>query len=258
MVDNRPGAAGTIGSTYVSRAKPDGYTLLWGGTSTLAVAPNLYKDIKYDAHSFIPLGMALRGPMMLAGHPSLEAKNLTQLIVLAKKRPLTIGTAGGGSLGHLAAEYLRESAGVQLSHVPYRGGNPAITDALGGQTDLILDTASALAPYVKSNRLRAYAVTGAQPYKLTPDVPLLKSVVRSYEVYAWFGSFAPMGTPSAILQRLIDAMAKASALPAVRKELATLGVEPGVQTPQQFADVIQADGRKWAEIISRAGVRAGE
>ncbi len=258
VVDNRAGAAGTIGSAYVSRANPDGYTLLWGSTSTLAVAPNLYKNTKYDVHSFIPLGMALRGPMMLAGNPALEAKDLTQLITLAKKRPLTVGTAGSGSLGHLAAEYLRESAGVQLSHVPYRGGNPAITDALGGQTDLVLDTASALAPYVRSNKLRAYAVTGAKPYILMPEVPLMKSAVPSYEVYAWFGPFAPAGTPPAIVQRLVDAMAKVSAMPAVKKELAALGVEPGVQTPRQFAEVIQADGRKWSEIISRAGVRPGE
>ena len=137
VIDNRVGAGGTVGSAAVARATADGYTLLWGGTSTLAVAPNLYKSLSYDARSFVPIGMALRGPMMLAGSRSLDAQDLAQLIALGRQKTLTIATAGNGSLGHLAAEHLGELAGLRFTHVPYRGGNPAITDALGGQVDLV-------------------------------------------------------------------------------------------------------------------------
>jgi tripartite-type tricarboxylate transporter receptor subunit TctC len=259
VIDNRGGAAGTLGSAFVARSTPDGYTLLWGGTSTLAVAPGLYKNLKYDAKSFMPIGMALRGPLMLAGRPSLEPRTMADLVAFAKKQPLTVGTAGNGSIGHLATEYLRESAGIQLTHVPYRGGGPAITDALGGQIDLIFDTAAALYPYVKSGKLRAFAVTGAHPYAPAPEVPTVKSVLGdSYEAYSWFGLVAPAGTPAATVQKLIAAMGKTAALPEVQRELATTGVEPGVPTAKQFADVIDTDFKKWSGITTRANVHADD
>lgn len=258
VIDNRAGAGGTVGSAAVARAPADGYTLLWGGTSTLAVAPGLYKSLGYDARSFVPIGMALRGPMMLAGPPSLEARDLNQLIALGHSKELTVATAGNGSLGHLAAEHLRELTGMRLVHVPYRGGNPAITDALGAQVDLVLDTASALAPHIQSNRLRAYAVTGSKPFVPTPKVPLFSTLLPSYEAYAWFGPVARVGTPPHALQRLIQAMASAAASPDVQKELAKTGVEPGVATPEDFARVIERDAAKWFGIIARSGVKADQ
>ncbi|RZL67169.1 MAG: tripartite tricarboxylate transporter substrate binding protein, partial [Variovorax sp.] len=172
IVDNRAGAAGTVGSAFVARSPSDGYTLLWGGTSTLAVAPGLYKSLKYDAKSFIPIGMALRGPLMIAGRPNLPAKDLHELIALAKAQPLTIGSAGNGSIGHLAAEQFQEVAKIKLTHVPYRGGSPAITDAIGGQIDMVFDTAAALAPFVKAGKLKAFVVTGSKAYAPLPDVPV--------------------------------------------------------------------------------------
>ena len=162
VIDNRAGAAGTVGSAYVARAPADGYTLLWGGTSTLAVAPGLYKNLKYDAQSFVPIGMALRGPMMIAAYPGAGLNSLQDLMK-ANGRSLSIGTAGNGSVGHLGTELFAESSGVKLTHVPYRGGGPALTDVLGGQIELIFDNASQLYPYVKAGKLRALAVTGAQP-----------------------------------------------------------------------------------------------
>jgi tripartite-type tricarboxylate transporter receptor subunit TctC len=259
VIENRGGAAGTVGSAMVARAATDGYTLLWGGTSTLAVAPGLYKNLKYDAKSFVPIGMALRGPLMLAGRPSLDVRSLADVVQLAKKQTLTIGTAGNGSIGHLAVEYLGGPAQVRFTHVPYRGGGPALTDALGGQIDLIFDNASALYPHVKSGKLRAYAVTGAQPYAPGPEVPTAKSVLGgNVEAYSWFGLVAPAGTPAPVVHKLTVALAKAAQSPDVRRELANAGLEPGLPTAKEFADVIDADFKKWSDIIARANVRADD
>jgi tripartite-type tricarboxylate transporter receptor subunit TctC len=259
VIDNRGGAAGTVGSASVARAAADGYTLLWGGTSTLAVAPGLYKNLKYDAKSFVPIGMALRGPLMLAGRPTLEARSLAELVQLAKKQSLTVGTAGNGSIGHLATEYLRETAHIPLTHVPYRGGGPALSDALGGQIDLIFDNASALYPHVKSGKLRAYAVTGARPYGPGPDVPLAQSTLGAgYEAYSWFGLVAPAGTPAPVVQKLTLAFGKAAQDAEVRRELAATGLEPGVPTAKEFTEVIDADFKKWSGLIGRANVHADD
>lgn len=256
VIENRPGAGGTLGSALVARAAADGYTLLWGGTSTLAVAPGLYKNVAYTNKSFVPIAMALRGPLMLAGRATLEAKTLPELLALAKQRPLTVGTAGNGSIGHLATVYLQETAKAPFTHVPYKGGAPAINDTLGGQVDLVFDNASQLYPQVKAGRLRAYMVTGASPYAPAPEVPLAKSVLGAdFQAYSWFGLVAPAGTPAPVLKKLIDAMAVASASPEVRKNLADTGLEPGLPTPKEFADVIDADFRKWSAIIVRANVQ---
>ena len=258
VIENRAGAGGTVGSAAVARAAADGYTLLWGGTSTLAVAPGLYKSLGYDARSFVPIGMALRGPMMLAGPPSIGARDLSQLIELGRRKELTVATAGNGSLGHLAAEHLRELTGMRLVHVPYRGGGPAITDALGAQVDLVLDTASALAPHIQNGRLRAYAVTGSKPFAPTPAVPLFRTLLPAYEVYSWFGPVAPAGTPPQVVERLVRAMAAAAASPNVQKELTNTGVEPGVATREEFARIIERDAAKWSDVIARAGVKADQ
>ncbi|MES2184586.1 MAG: tripartite tricarboxylate transporter substrate binding protein [Pseudomonadota bacterium] len=259
VVDNRGGAAGTVGSGFVARSQPDGYTLLWGGTSTLAVAPGLYKNLKYDARSFVPVGMALRGPLMLAGKPGLEAGDLKALLAMARKGELTVGTAGNGSIGHLATAYLSEVAGVKFTHVPYRGGGPAITDALGGQIDLVFDTAAALYPFVKSGKLHAYAVTGSAPYAPAPDVPTVKAALgKNYEAYSWFGLVAPAGTPPAAVQKLVAAMAAASQAREVRDELANTGVEPGVPTAREFSQVVQSDYTKWSGTIARNNVKADD
>jgi tripartite-type tricarboxylate transporter receptor subunit TctC len=255
VIDNRAGAAGTVGSAFVARAPADGYTLLWGGTSTLAVAPGLYKNLKYDAQSFVPIGMALRGPMMIAANPASGINSLQDLLK-AKDRSPSIGTAGNGSVGHLATELFMETTGVKLTHVPYRGGGPALTDVLGGQIQLIFDNASQLYPYAKAGKLRALAVTGTQPYAPGPEVPTVKSVLgKDFEAYSWFGLVAPQGTPAPVIEKLREVMAKAAASPEVRKELEAQGLEPGVPA-REFESVIASDYKKWSGIISRAHVQA--
>jgi len=255
VIDNRAGAAGTVGSAAVARAPADGYTLLWGGTSTLAVAPGLYKNLKYDAQSFVPIGMALRGPMMIAAFPGAGLSTLQDLEKAAKTRNLTLGTAGTGSVGHLATELLMETMDIKLTHVPYRGGGPAMTDVLGGQIQLILDNASQLYPYVKSGKLKALAVTGAQPYAPGPEVPVARNVLgKDYEAYSWFGLVAPKGTPEPVVEKLRAAMTKAANNPEVLRELQAQGLEPGVAA-REFGAVIAADYKKWSGIITRANVQ---
>ena len=255
VIDNRAGAAGTVGSAAVARAAADGYTLLWGGTSTLAVAPGLYKNLKYDAQSFVPIGMALRGPMMIAAFPGAGLSTLQDLEKAAKTRNLTLGTAGTGSVGHLATELLMETMDIKLTHVPYRGGGPAMTDVLGGQIQLILDNASQLYPYVKSGKLKALAVTGAQPYAPGPEVPVARNVLgKDYEAYSWFGLVAPKGTPEPVVEKLRAAMTKAANNPEVLRELQAQGLEPGVPA-REFGAVIAADYKKWSGIITRANVQ---
>jgi tripartite-type tricarboxylate transporter receptor subunit TctC len=255
IVDNRAGAAGTVGSAFVARAAADGYTLLWGGTSTLAVAPGLYKNLKYDAQSFLPIGMALRGPQMLVASPGSGITSLADLVRKAKTQQFTIGTAGEGSIGHLAMELMSEQAGIKLTHVPYRGGGPALSDVLGGQIHLDLDNASLLYPHVKAGKLRALAVTGAQPYVPAPDVPTVRSILGGdYEAYSWFGLVAPKGTPEPVLQRLRAVFAQAAQSAEIRRELSDTGQEPGVPDARGFGEVIAVDHRKWSGVIARANV----
>jgi tripartite-type tricarboxylate transporter receptor subunit TctC len=256
VIDNRAGAAGTVGSAAVARAPNDGYTLLWGGTSTLAVAPGLYTNLKYEPQSFEPIGMALRGPLMVAANPGSGIASLSDLVQKAKTKTFSIGTAGNGSIGHLATELLSETARIKLTHVPYRGGGPALTDVLGGQIDLIFDNASALYPHVKSGKLRAIAVAGASPYALTPEVPTVRAVLGGdYEAYSWFGLVAPKGTPANVLQKLRAAFAQAVQSPEVRRELSDTGLEPGLADARAFGNIVAADYKKWSGIIARAGVK---
>ncbi|MFP5474825.1 MAG: Bug family tripartite tricarboxylate transporter substrate binding protein [Gammaproteobacteria bacterium] len=255
IIDNRAGAAGTVGSAFVARAPADGYTLLWGGTSTLAVAPGLYKNLRYDAQSFVPIGMALRGPMMLAASPASGIASLADLPRKARDGRLTVGTAGTGSIGHLSTELYADVAGIKLTHVPYRGGSPAITDAIGGQVDLVFDTAAALQPFVKTGKLRALGVGGTQPYAPLPQTPTLQSALgKPYEAYSWFGLVAPKETPPAVLETLRKAMALVSRTAEIRQVLSDQGVEPGVDGPEAFGQVIATDAAKWARIIQQAGV----
>ncbi|HZF83846.1 MAG TPA: tripartite tricarboxylate transporter substrate-binding protein [Burkholderiaceae bacterium] len=257
VIDNRAGAAGTVGSAFVARAAADGYTLLWGGTSTLAVAPGLYRNLKYDAQSFVPVGMALRGPMMVAASTGSGIASLADIQRRARQGAVTVCTAGTGSIGHLATELYADTAGIKLTHVPYRGGSPAITDAIGGQVDLVFDTAAALYPFVQAGKLRAIAVGGTQAYAPLPDIPTIQAGTGSpYEAYSWFGLVAPKATPAQVLQVLRRTMAKVAQTPEIRQSLKEQGVEPGVPDAEAFGKVIAADATKWARIIRQADVTA--
>lgn len=255
VVENKAGAGGILGSTFVARAKPDGYTLLWGGTSTLAVAPHLYKNAKYDASSFTPIGMALKTPQMIAAHPSVKANNLKELVQEAKGKKLNLGTAGNGSLGHLGMEYFQNVFGVEFTHIPYKGGALAVSDLLGGQIDLTIDNASALLPYINAGKIKGIALAGNAPYALAPTIALVSEAAKGFEIYSWFGLAAHKETPKPIVDTLVSAMKKASNDEEVKTGLQKMGVEPGVQSVSEFAKIIQADSDKWKNMIRSADVK---
>ncbi|ARP76565.1 Bug family tripartite tricarboxylate transporter substrate binding protein [Bordetella genomosp. 6] len=257
IVENRAGAGGSVGTTVVTRAKPDGYTLLWGGTSSIVVAPALYTNLQYDPiKSFTPIGMAVRGPLILVSRPDLGPKDIGQLRDYAKDHDLSVASAGTGSIGHLTAEMFKSEAGARMLHVPYRGGAPALTDVMGGQVDLLFDTVTLLTPQIHAGKLRAYAVTGSQRYSGLPDVPTVSETIgKPFEAYSWFGLMAPAGTPAPAVQALTDALAAAAKDPEVIKQLSALGLEPVGDTPQEFARSIRADLDKWTGVVRSAGVK---
>ena len=193
--------------------------------------------------------------MMIAASQSATVRTLADVTQLAKQRPVTVGTAGTGSIGHLSTELFAQIAGIELSHVPYRGGNPAITDAIGGQIDLVFDTAAALLPFVNSGKLRAIAVGGAQAYAPLPTIPTLKSTLGAdYESYSWFGLVAPKDTSNNVLDRLRSTMVKVSQSAENRRQLSEQGVEAGVANAAAFGKVIDIDSAKWSRIIKQASV----
>jgi tripartite-type tricarboxylate transporter receptor subunit TctC len=257
IVENRAGAGGTVGTAAVTRAQPDGYTLLWGGTSSMVVAPALYPQLQYDpVKSFAPIGMAVRGPLLLVSRTALPAANVDALLAYAKGHALTVASAGTGSIGHLAAELFKKVAGVNLLHVPYRGGAPALTDVMGGQVDLFFDTVTLLYPQIAAGKLRAYATTGARRYDKLPDVPTMTEALgKPYEAYSWFGLLAPAGTPADVVQKLTVALAAAAKDPDVIRQMEDLGLEPVGGTPAEYARAIATDLVKWTDIVKLANVK---
>jgi len=258
IVENRAGAGGSVGTTAVTRDKADGYTLLWGGTSSIVVAPALYTNLQYDPiKSFTPIGMAVRGPLILVSNPKLPAKDLRELQNYAHHHDLTVASAGTGSIGHLTAELFKSETGTPMLHVPYRGGAPALTDVMGGQVDLLFDTVTLLTPQISTGKLRAYAVTGSQRYGGLPDVPTVSEIIgKPFEAYSWFGLLAPAGTPDTAVETLTDALAAAAKDPEVIKQLSAQGLEPVGGTPQDFAESIRTDLKKWTNVVRSAGVKA--
>ncbi|MCD0504949.1 Bug family tripartite tricarboxylate transporter substrate binding protein, partial [Bordetella petrii] len=257
IVENRAGAGGSVGTAAVTREKPDGYTLLWGGTSSIVVAPALYNNLQYDpVESFTPIGMAVRGPLILVSREELPPKNLGELQAYAENHDLTVASAGTGSIGHLTAELFKSESGMPMLHVPYRGGAPALTDVMSGQVDLLFDTVTLLTPQIRAGKLRAYAVTGSQRYGGLPDVPTVSEVLgKPFEAYSWFGLLAPAGTPAPAVQALTDALAAAARDPGVIEQLQAQGLEPVGGTPQAYAQAIRNDLDKWTDVVRSAGVK---
>jgi len=257
IVENRAGAGGTVGTAYAARQAPDGYTLLWGSTSSIVVAPALYTNLQYDPiKSFTPVGMAVRGPLILAGRPGLGPKTLPELLQASHAKQLTIASAGTGSIDHLTAELLKSTTGANLLHIPYRGGAPALSDLLGGQVDLLFDTVTLLYPQIAVGKLRAYAVTGATRYSRLPDVPTVAEAIgKPFESYSWFGLLAPAGTPADVVQKLADALAAGARDPGVRKQMESLGLEPVGGSSQAFVQSIHDDLDKWTRIVRQAGIK---
>ena len=257
VVDNRGGAGGLLATEIAARANPDGYTLLFTSIPHV-INPHLYRKVSYDAlKDFTPVIQFVSVPLMMAAGPSLPARNVKEVIALAKAKPgaLNYGSGGSGSSSHLAFELFKSMAGIDISHVPYKGTGPLITDMLGGQIALTIASAVPLSAQVRSGKLRPLGVTGPKRSPAFPDVPAIAETVRGYEVVNWFGIVAPAGTSKAIVTRVNGDLNKALQSPDLVKTLNAQTAEAVGGTPEAFGKVIRADYVKWAKVVKDSGAK---
>ncbi len=258
VVDNRPGASGIIGTDIVAKAPADGYTILMMSL-TFTVNPSLFSKLPYDtAKDLTPVTMVASAPLMLVVHPSVPAKSVQEFIAYAKANPgkLNFGSGGPGTTPHLAGEMLKTMAGVQMTHVPYKGGAPALADLVGGQIQLMCENIPGTLPFARSGKLRALAVTDLKRSPLLPELPTLdESGLKGYQIVGWNGLFVPAGTPQAIVTKLHQETGRALALPDVKERLAIMGADGVGDTPQHFAAFIKAEIPKWAKVVKEAGLK---
>ena len=258
LVENKPGAGGILGNDFVAKSPADGYTLLMGSASSLAVNVSLYKSFPYDPQKDLaPLMQVATGPFIIVVNPGVPAKNLTELIALAKAKPgqVNFGTSGNGTSLHLAGELLNTMADIKLTHIPYKGTGPAMMDTIAGQVQMTISDMVPFVPHIQAGRLRAIAQTTAQRSKLLPDLPTVAETVPGYDATSWYGLMVPANTPQAIIQRLHAELSKIMQSADVRLRYSQLGVDPVVNTPEQFKAYIQSETLKWAEVVKRSGAK---
>ena len=259
VVDNRPGAGGRLGTELAAKAPADGYTLIMGNAGSHAINSALYKDLPYDIErDFVPVTQVMRAPNVLVVNAALPVTSVKELIALFKANPgkYSYGSGGNGSSAHLSAELFKSMAGVNVVHVPYKGATPALTDLIAGQVVMFMGNLPPAIGHIKSGRVKALAVTTAQRSALVPDIPTVaESGLPGFETVAWFGIFAPTGTPPEIVQRLADETAKAVQRPDIREAIANLGGEPVGNAPAAFAAIVKSDLAKWRKVVSDANVR---
>ena len=258
FVENRTGASGIIGTEYVAKAAPDGYTLLVGSQTTQAVVPAMYGKVGYDAlRDFIGATQIATSPLLIVVHPSLPVKSVKELIALARARPgqLTFGAASGGT-PHMAGELFKLSAGVDLLFVPYKGEGPAVSDAMGGQISMVFSNLPVSLPLARTNRLRALAVTSRERVSTASDIPTAsESGLKGFEASTWFGLFAPSATPREIVGKLHAESSAALNVPEVKEKMATQGLFVVASTPEQFAAHLKSEIPRWAKVVEDSGVK---
>ena len=258
IVDNRPGGGGNIGNEIVARARPDGYTLLMA-SPPLVINPSLERKVTYDpVRDYTAITLVASIPIVFAVHPSVAARSVKELIALARSKPgaLTYASSGVGGSPHLAAALFTSMANVDITHVPYKGSGPALTDLLGGQVHMQFSGLPPLLPHIRSGKLRALAVGGASRTATLPDVPtLVESGVHGYEATSWQGMAAPARTPRGIVQQLNTLIVAYVQRADARARLAELGADPVGSSPEQFAAFMQGEFTKWASVIRKTGAR---
>ncbi len=258
VVDNRPGAGGTVGTKAVAKSDPDGYTLVLGYTGTLAIGPSLYKSVGYDPRKdFAPIGMIGNAPNSLVVNPSFPAKTVAELIAYAKANPnkVNFGSAGAGTASHITGEYFARAAGITLVHIPYKGTGPALTDLLGGHIPMAFAPIPASHPNVSAGKLRALAVTSMTRSGMLPDVPTMAEAgLPGFDASLYYGLAAPAGTPRAIIDKLNKVLREALASDEVKRQLGNDGTEITPGTPEDYADFIDKDEKKWAQLVKASGV----
>ncbi|MEY3468527.1 MAG: hypothetical protein RL203_621 [Pseudomonadota bacterium] len=256
LVDNRAGAGGNIGAEIVAKSPADGYTLLIG-TTAHAINMSLFKNLSYDVQKdFAPVSLLTQGPLVLVAHPQFPANSIKEVIELAKSKSggLNFASSGNGQSTHLSAELFNTMAGIKMSHVPYKGSAPALTDVMSGQVDVMFDTTLSAMPFVKAGKLKALGLTSPVRSPAAPDVPTIaESGLPGYEVFAWNGVFVPTGTPKAVVQQLNDQIRRAMLLPQVKDKFSAQGFAASWNSPENFGVFVKNEVDKWTRTIKASG-----
>jgi tripartite-type tricarboxylate transporter receptor subunit TctC len=262
IVENKAGAGGNLGADFVAKSAADGYTILMGAVATHAINPTLYKKMPYDAQKdFVAVTLLVSTPNVLVVNPSVKATTVKEFIALAKAEPnkLNFGSGSNGSAGHLAGELFKSMAGVEMTHVPYKGGAPATTDLLAGQIQLMFDNLANAMPNIKSGKLRALAVTTEKRSAFASDLPTIaESGLAGFDICTWFGVFAPAGTPKEIVTKLNEEFNRAIRESAIKEKLDAMGAEAAgtiSTTPEAFTSYIKSEATKYAAVIKKSGAQ---
>jgi tripartite-type tricarboxylate transporter receptor subunit TctC len=258
IVENKPGASGNIGSDLVAKAKPDGYTILFGSMSTHAINPSMYSNMPFDGvEDFTPISMLAFVTNTMVVNPSLPAHDVKEFIAYCKAHPgqVAFASAGPGSTNHLSAALMEKMAGIKMLHVPYKGGAPAVVATVAGETQVLFTAGTQSLPHVKAGKLRLLAVTESHRSALLPDTPTVGETIPGYEMAVWYGAFAPKGLPPELTRKLNAEINRAMMLPDVKGRMEAIGVEPVNVTPEEFSKVLHADARKWGELVKELGIK---
>jgi tripartite-type tricarboxylate transporter receptor subunit TctC len=260
VIDNKPGAGGSVGSALAARANPDGYTILGGTISSHAINVSLYAKLDYDpVTSFVPVAMLGSGPLVLVVPAASPYKTLSDVLAGSKAKAggLSSASPGNGTSPHMALELLAYQSGVKFTHVPYKGSGPAVQDVVGGQVDMMFDTTLIVGPHIQSGKLRAIAVSSSRRLESLPDVPTIAEAgQRGFDMGSWQAVFAPAGTPKPIVDRLHAEIMKIVATPEVQARLKSFGMAPSTMTPAELGAYQKAEVAKWAKVVKAAGIKA--
>ena len=257
-VENRPGAGGVVGTEAAAKAPGDGYTVIMGNAGSHAINQALYTKLPYDVlRDFTPITLVASAPNVFVIHPSIPARTVAEFIALAKKEPgkFAYASGGNGSSAHLNAEMLKAFAGIELTHIPYKGASPAIADVMAGQVQLMIGNLPPILPHIKSGKLRALAVTTPTRFAATPDLPPMLETVPGYESLAWFGLFTPAATPKDAVAKWHADVVSVLALPEIRERIVQLGFDTVGNTPEAYATLVRADIAKWQRVVKQSGAK---
>jgi tripartite-type tricarboxylate transporter receptor subunit TctC len=256
LVDNRPGAGGTLGTDFVARSEPNGYTLLMGSVSTIAINPSMYKKMASNPlKDLSPISLAASTPSIIAVPASLKVNNLQELIALAKSKPgsINFGSAGVGTSHHLAGELLKSQSNIEITHVPYKGSSPALTGLIRGDVQILIANIPSLAGAIEAKQIKAIAVTSEKRTSLLPDVPTaIESGLKGFTINVWYAIFAPINTPNNVIQKLNQTIHTISGLPEIKQRLIIEGAEAISSSSQDLRQLMDSDFNKWSEIIKKS------